>query len=91
MDTNKINQATEIIATQIAKLPANRPMDHGTLGNFNGLTQREGQAKDMAKTFVTMLTGIDFGGLPETWTAEQSAAWTTVKEIAAAAVAKSGK
>jgi hypothetical protein len=91
MDTSKNQQAIEIIVAQIANLPANTPMDHGTLGHFQGLTQREGQANDMAKTFVMMLTGINFNGLPETWTAEQNEAYAAVKEIAAAAVAKAGR
>jgi hypothetical protein len=91
MDTIKTQKAIEIIAAEIAKLPANTIMDHGTLGNGRGLTKREGVAHDMAKTFVTMLTKIDFGGLPQNWSPDQDAAYESVKDIAAAAVANVGK
>lgn len=90
IETNptKNAQAAEIIASQIAKLPANTPMEHGTLGAYNGMTKREGEAYNMTLYFVGRLYG---------WTdinaddPEFDEKITVVKSIAAQAVEKSGK
>ena len=88
MDEKK-QQAIEIIATEIAKLPANYPMDHGTLGRFRNLTQREGQAHDMAKCFVRMAYGLTPKADPDD--PDNAKLVALIDEIAGAAIAKTGK
>ena len=91
MDTSMNQQAVEIISQQIASIPANTPMDHGTVGALKGQTKREGEAYGMALYFVKQMTGLSFGELPEDYTDEQKDAAQNAKEIAAAAIAKVGK
>jgi hypothetical protein len=91
MDTNTKSQASKIVAAEIAKLPANTPMDHGTLGASQKLTKREGQAKSMALYFVKRMTGMTTFGDSDRRTPEQAAALADVDEIAAAAVEIAGK
>ena len=58
IDTQKNQQAVQIIAAEIAKIPANTMMDYGTLGRevYNS-TKRQGEAKSMALYFVDRLYG----------------------------------
>jgi hypothetical protein len=91
-DAQKNQQAAQAIASQIGKLPANAPMDHGTAGGLMGMTKREGEAENMARYFVTRMYKVQFAGdLYENWTAEQRQANEIVKAIAAAAIAVTGK
>jgi hypothetical protein len=91
-DTQKNQQAAKLIAAQIEKIPANTPMDHGTAGSLRGMTKREGEAENMARYFVTRMYKVQFtGDLYENWTADQRQANEVVKEIAAAAIAVTGK
>ena len=92
MNEQKNQQATEIIAKEISKLPANTPMDHGTLGAYNKLTKREGQAESMALYFVTRMYKIEFPAkCIDEWTAEEKQWYEVVKQMAAAAIAITGK
>lgn len=94
MQTNeaKNQQAITIIASEIAKLPANTPGDHGTLAASRGMTQREAKAYSMALYIVQRLYGITLDGrLPENYTADQKDASALVDQIANAAVGIAGK
>ena len=82
-------QAINIIATEISKLPASRPMDHGTLGHFRGLTQREGQAHDMAKCFIEMAYGLTPKADPDD--PDNAKLVALIDKIAGAAITKTGK
>lgn len=89
-DMNK--KAAEIIANEITKLPANTPMDYGTLGAQLGNTKRESEAHNMALAFVQQFYKIQFtGALRETWTVEQKEAYKVVTEITEKAIASTGK
>jgi len=90
----KISKAIEIISNEISKLPANTIMDHGTLGHSQGKTKREGQAQQMAVTFVKMLNGIrpTDNHYPETGDAERDAEMAEqIKNITNAAIEKVGR
>lgn len=92
MDTSKNDMAINFVAAEIAKLPADYPMDHGTLGHSQGLTQRQGRAKGMAIQIVETIRRAAFpAALPENWTAEEQADYANVQIIADGAVAKTGK
>lgn len=92
MDTNKKQQATQIIASKINEIPANTPMDYGTLGALNGMTKREGEATNMARYFVSKMENIKWSGhLYENMSEAERNACEIVKEIAAAAIVISGK
>lgn len=61
MDTEKINQAKTIVASEIKKIAANTPCNHGTLGAMKKLTKREAEAYNMALYFVTKVCRIEIG------------------------------
>jgi len=88
----KQTKATQIIAEQISKIIANKNMDMGTVGGQQGWTKRQSEARSMARYFVTRMYGVKFTGeLYENWTAEQKKADILVEELAAAAIAITGK
>ena len=95
-DSAKHEQAIEIISKEIAKLPANELMEHGTHGGNQGYTKREGEARSMARWFIETVdkVKVDFGkaitpGTPENeLLAEVNA---EVARMATAATDKVGK
>lgn len=91
MDTSKKQQAIEMIAAQIANIPANIQMPFGTAGYQSRMTKREGEAASMAKYIVTRMGGKFSGALPENYTDEERESASLVKEIAASAIEKAGK
>lgn len=92
MDTSKNQMAINFVAAEIAKLPANSPMEHGTIGAGDGLTQRQGRAKGMAIQIVETIRRQPFpAALYEDWTAAERADYENVQIIADAAVAQIGK
>jgi len=89
IDPTKNAQAIEIIAAQIVKIPANTPMDYGTLGSIQGLTKRQGEARSMAQYFVGKLYGWK-DMTPET-TFDYAEKTAVLNDIINQAVAKVGK
>src|SRR3990167_11232337 len=95
-DQTKHAQMIEIIAKEIAKLPANELMEHGTHGGNQGYTRREGEARSMARWVIENVDKIkiDFGkaitlGMVEN--TELGEVNAEVKRMAAAAIEKIGK
>jgi hypothetical protein len=92
INPTKNAQAVEIITANISKLPANTPMDYGTVGALRGATKRESEAHSMALYFVQKLYGVKFtGNLPEDWTQAEKDAIEIVDTLTAQAIAKAGK
>lgn len=92
MDAAKKTQVINVIATEVSKLPANTPMDHGTVGSLTGQTKRESSAEDTARFVVSKIEKVTFSGsLYETWTDAEKAANDLVKEIAHAVIEITGK
>lgn len=91
MDTSKKEQAIQIITSQISKISANTPMDYGTVGALRGETKRESAAFNMARLVVTRMGGQFTGTLPENYSDEERESVKVAKEIAAAAIAITGK
>jgi hypothetical protein len=81
MDTNKLQQAKQIIINQVGKIPANVPADHGTVGAWAKHTKRESEAHDMARYIISKLAGIK-------WSAEIEDSKRTAEELAALAMVK---
>jgi hypothetical protein len=75
MDEIKKNQAIEIIANQLTKLPAEI---------------REKEAHNMSLYVVKTACKANFGSLPENWSDETKKLYELVKEISSKAIAKIG-
>lgn len=91
-DQSKNSQAVKIISAEIAKIPANSPMEAGTVGGQLGWTEREGKAYNMALWIVSKLYGVTFTGhLYESMTEEEKSWLAVVKQISSESVEISGK
>ena len=92
MDTSKAALAITTIAAELAKQPANTPMDHGTAGHFDSKTKREGAAYAMALYIGKVIRGRDWPeALYEDWSPVDQADAEIIKLWAASAVAQVGK
>lgn len=95
-DQAKHEQAIGIIAKEIAKLPANELMEHGTHRGKQGYTKREGEARSMARWFIEHVDKItvDFGKAITPETKENAILGEIHAEVARmanAAIAVAGK
>lgn len=91
IDQTKNEQATNLIVAEIAKLPANKPMESNTIGALLGHTQREGKAHSLATYFVERMYQVDFGPLPQNWDAETKEMSNLANTIAVNAINQVGK
>ena len=88
IDETKKQKAIEIIANEITKIPANTPMDYGTLGRSRGHTKRESEARSMAAYYLKVAYHMEIGD-PEG--PEEDKRCELIEEFAVAAIEKSGK